>query len=63
MQFLSSEGSALMGIRDFGQWKVYAIERFKGGLNLTVKASLKTNSPIPVWASEQIQSAWNIKPD
>jgi hypothetical protein len=44
--FLSSEGLALMGIRDFGQWKAYAIERFKGILDLTVKNSLKTQSPI-----------------
>jgi hypothetical protein len=33
MQFLSSEGTALMEIRDFGEWKAYAVERFKGVLN------------------------------
>jgi hypothetical protein len=28
MQFLSREGKALMGIKDFGQWKFYAVELF-----------------------------------
>jgi hypothetical protein len=51
------------GIRDFGQWKAYAVERFKGGLDLTLKASLKTNSPVVPWALEQIKVAWNVKPD
>jgi hypothetical protein len=42
--FLSSEGLAPMGIRDFGEWKHYAIERFKGILPLAVKNAEK---PIP----------------
>jgi hypothetical protein len=62
-QFLSSEGQALMGIRDFGEWKYYAIERFRGVLNLTVKNAAKTNSALPDWAKERIETAWNIPRD
>ena len=47
-QFLSSEGKALMGIKDFGEWKHYAVERFRGTLNLTVAGADKTRSAIPV---------------
>ena len=39
MQFLSSEGKALIGIKDIGQWKFYAVERFKGILDLVAKRS------------------------
>jgi hypothetical protein len=48
-----------MGIRDIGEWKHCAIERFKGILDLTVKNSLKTRSPVPDWASRRIRDAWN----
>ena len=51
---------ALMGIRDVGEWKHYAFERFKGILDLTVKNSLKTNSPIPHWAAVRIRESWNV---
>lgn len=60
-QFLSAEGSTLMGIKNFGEWKKYAIERFKGILDLTVKTSLQTRSPIPDWAAAKIFEAWNVK--
>ena len=50
-----------MGIRDVGQWKYYALERFKGILDLTVHNSLKTNSPIPGWAAEKIKESWNVQ--
>jgi hypothetical protein len=59
-QFLSSEARALIGIKDVGEWKAYAIERFKGILDLTVKSSLSTRSPIPPWAAEKVIAAWNI---
>ena len=49
----------MMGIRDVGEWKHYAFERFKGILDLTVKNSLKTNSPIPHWAAVRIRESWN----
>jgi hypothetical protein len=52
-----------MGIHDFGQWKQYAIERFRGILNLTVRSSLKTGSPIPAWAVEKIRESWNRRTD
>jgi hypothetical protein len=55
--FLSSEGLALMGIRDVGEWKHYVIERFKGILDLTVKNALKTTSPVPEW-----QHYWDRHP-
>lgn len=60
MQFLSSEGHTLMGIKEFGPWKKYAIERFYGILDLTVKSSLQTRSPIPTWAADKVREAWNI---
>jgi hypothetical protein len=61
VQFLSSEGVTLMGgFRDFGQWKHYALERFVGILHLTVRASLRTRSPIPPWAAEKVSESWNV---
>jgi hypothetical protein len=59
-QFLSSEARSLMGIKDVGEWKAYAIERFKGILDLTVKSSLQTKSPIPNWAADKVREAWNV---
>lgn len=59
-QFLSSEVRALMGIKDVGEFKSYAVERFRGILDLTVKSSLQTRSPIPAWAAEKVKEAWNI---
>ena len=44
-----------MGIRDFGQWKAYALQRFVGILHMTVRNSLSTNSPIPDWAAEKVK--------
>ena len=58
--FLSSEVQGLVGIRDVGEWKAYAMERFKGILDLTVKNSLKTRSPVPDWAGRRIRDAWNV---
>jgi hypothetical protein len=52
---------ALMGIRDFGQWKYYAIERFRGILNLTVLNADKTRSALPAWAKERIKTAFNVQ--
>jgi hypothetical protein len=59
-QFLSSESRSLMGIKDLGEFKLYAIERFKGILHMAVKTSLKTNSPIPPWAAAKVIEAWNV---
>ena len=59
-QFLSSEARSLMGIKDLGEFKAYAIERFRGILDLTVKSSLQTRSPIPDWAASKIREAWNV---
>jgi hypothetical protein len=61
MQFLSSEGLALMGIKDFGEWKFYAIERFRSILDLAVMNADKTKSAIPAWAKERIKTAWNVQ--
>jgi len=60
-QFLSSETQALMGIREIGEYKAYAFERFKGIIDLTVRNSVKTNSPIPDWAIQRIKTAWNVE--
>src|SRR5258707_11135428 len=59
-QFLSSESQTLMGIKELGEWKAYAVERFKGILDLTVKSSLQTKSPIPDWAAAKVKEAWNV---
>ena len=59
--FLSSEVKPLMGIRDVGEWKHYAIERFRSILNMTVRNSLKTNSPILDWAARQVMESWNVQ--
>jgi hypothetical protein len=59
--FLSSEARPLMGIRDVGEWKAYAIERFRSILHLTVRNSLKTQSPIPDWAAEKVKESWNVQ--
>jgi len=61
MQFLSSEAKPLMGIKDVGQWKAYAFERFKGILDPTVINAGKTNSAIPDWAKQRIREAWNVE--
>ena len=52
---------ALMGIRDFGQWKAYALQRFVEILHMTVRNSLRTRSPIPQWTAERVQESWNVQ--
>jgi hypothetical protein len=59
-QFLSAESHGLMEIKDLGEFKAYAIERFRGILHMAVKTSLKTNSPIPPWAAAKVIEAWNV---
>ena len=49
-----------MGIKDLGEFKLYAVERFRGILHMAVKTSLKANSPIPPWAAAQVIEAWNV---
>jgi hypothetical protein len=63
VEFLSSEAPGLMAITDLGEFKAYAIERFKGVLHREVKTSLKINSGIPTWAADRVREAWNISPD
>src|SRR5262245_50798319 len=58
--FLSSEAQGLMALKDIGEWKAYAMERFHGILTMTMKNSLKTRSPVPEWASRRISDAWNV---
>jgi hypothetical protein len=59
-QFLSAESPGLMGIKDLGEFKFSAIERFRGILHATVKASIGNNSPIPPWAAVQVIEGWNV---
>jgi hypothetical protein len=54
-------GMALMGIRDFGQWKAYALQRFVGILHMTVRNSFRTCSPIPSWAAEKVKESWSVQ--
>jgi hypothetical protein len=61
MIFLSSEGMALMAIRNFATWKHYALQRFVGILHMTVRNSLRTNSPIPDWAATKVRESWNVQ--
>jgi hypothetical protein len=61
MMFLSSESRMLMGFEDVGSFKAHAIEAFRSILHLTVRNSLKTNSPIPDWAAEKIKESWNVQ--
>jgi hypothetical protein len=56
-QFLSSESPGLMPIADLGEFKFFAIERFRGILHTVVKSSIKNNSPIPLWAGAQVIEA------
>jgi len=56
-----SEGKALMGIRDFGEWKAYAAQRFVGILHMIVRNSLATRSPIPEWAAKKVKESWNVQ--
>jgi hypothetical protein len=58
-QFLGSESPGLMGIKDLGEFKFAAIERFKGLQHSTVKARLKTDQ-IPDWAAVRVIEAWNV---
>ena len=60
MQFLSSESTGILGIRDIGELKVYMVERFRGILDLLVRNADKTNSAIPDWAKGKIGEAWNV---
>jgi hypothetical protein len=61
MVFLSAEGTTMTaGFPSVGGFKIYFIDRFKGILDLTLRGSLKTNSPVPSWALERIKEAWNI---
>jgi hypothetical protein len=59
-QFLGSESPGLMATTELGEFKFLAIERFRGILHTVVKSSLKTNSPIPSWASAPVIEAWNV---
>jgi hypothetical protein len=58
MIFLSSE---CQWVSDTNKWKAHAITAFKSILHLTVRNSLKTNSPIPPWAAEKVKESWNVQ--
>ena len=60
-QFLSSEVRMLMGFKDVGEFQAYAFSRFVSILHLTVRNSLKTNSPIPDWAAEKVKESSNVQ--
>jgi hypothetical protein len=58
-QFLSSESRSLMGIKDPAEFRLYAIDRFRGMVHAAVKTSLKTNSPVPNWAAARVFQVWD----
>ena len=63
MTFLSAEGLTLAGgFKTVGDLKAYFIERFRGVLFLTLKNADQTNSALPQWARERIETAWNVTP-
>jgi hypothetical protein len=49
-----------MGIRDLAEFKLYAIDRFRGIVYAAVKTSRKTNPSIPAWAEAKVIEAWSI---
>jgi hypothetical protein len=49
-----------MSIKDLGEFKFSAIERFRGILHQTVKRSIGSNSRIPPWAESKVIEAWNV---
>jgi hypothetical protein len=49
-----------MATTDLGAFKFLAIERFRGILHRTVKASIGNNSPPPSWAQAQVIEGWNM---
>jgi hypothetical protein len=49
-----------MGIKDWANSKFSAIERFRGILHATVKASIRSDPPIPDWAAAQVIEGWNV---
>jgi hypothetical protein len=59
-QFLSSESRSLMGIKDLAEFRLYAIDRFRGIVFAAVKTSRKTNSPIPTWAEAKVIEALDV---
>ena len=61
--FFSSESQQMLGMKTVGELKAYAFERFRGILEMTIKAADKTNSPVPDWAKEQIKTGWNMPVD
>jgi hypothetical protein len=60
-QFLSSECRMLMAFKDVGEFKAYAFSRFVSILHMTVRNSLKTQSPIPDWAALKVRESWNVQ--
>ena len=63
IQFLGFETSSSMAIRNHGKFRAYFIERFRGNLELTVKAADKTCSALPSWAKRAVWEAWNVTPE
>jgi hypothetical protein len=59
-QFLSCESDNLTATDNVGEFKAYAIDRFKRILHTVVKTSLKTDSSMPAWAAEKVVEAWNV---
>jgi hypothetical protein len=58
--WLSSEARFLMACQTVGEFKAHAFETMRSILHMVVKASLKTNSPIPDWAAEKVKESWNV---
>jgi hypothetical protein len=59
-RFLNVDSPSLMSIKDLGEFRFSAIEAFRGILHTTVKASLRTDPPIPPWAASRVIEAWNV---
>jgi hypothetical protein len=59
-RFLSAESPGLMSIKDLGEFKFSAIERFRGILHATVKASIRSDPLILDWAAAKVIEAWNV---
>jgi hypothetical protein len=59
-QFLGFESAGLMATTDLGEFRFLAIERFRGILHATVKATIGNNSPLPSWAQTQVVEGWHV---
>jgi hypothetical protein len=50
----------LARLKDLREFKIYAVDRFRGIVYAAIKSSRKTNSPIPIWAEAKVIEALDV---